>query len=256
MYAQKISLQREAFCPKNTTYMKPYVNLPLAAVSGKAGSRLTHVWRVFAEDRWVTFQCECILKFKKKSFPCIGTHNCQQKCDAHSPQLPSQERNLSQWASKLLWLDWQLRWPVTRRLGSWQYNKDIRPKPMSTHWGRVTHICVSKPSHYWTLDNGLAPIQCQAMIWSDIHCLINFTLGNKRCNFNRNSNFFYSRKCIWKCHLQNGIYFASASVCSIKSSELSFVQNTHFCCRIIFELQVAQNSALIQPYSVQNFKMI
>ena len=93
--------------------------------------------------------------------------------------------------TQLLWLDWQLRWPVTRRLGpSWQYNWDIRPKPMSTHWGRMRHICVSKPSHYWTLDNGLAPIQCQAMIWSDIHCLINFTLGNKRCNFNRNSNFF------------------------------------------------------------------
>ena len=106
-------------------------------------------------------------------------------------------------STQLLWLDWQLLWPVTRRLGSWQYNWDIRPKPMSTHWGRVTYICVSKPSHYWTLDDGLAPIQCQAMIWSDIHCLINCTLGNKRCNFNQNSNFFYSRKCIWKCHLQN-----------------------------------------------------
>ena len=78
MYAQKIYLQREAFCPKNTTYMKPYVSLPLATVSGKAGSRLTHVWRVFAVQR--TFQCECILKITKKSFPCIGTHNCQQNC--------------------------------------------------------------------------------------------------------------------------------------------------------------------------------
>ena len=65
-----------------------------------------------------------------------------------------------------------------------------------------------------------------------------------------------ARKCIWKCHLQNGIYFASASVCSIKSSEIWFVQNTHFCCRIIFKLQVTQNLVLIQPYSVQNFKMI
>ena len=32
-------------------YMKPYVNLPLATVSGMAGSRLTHVWRVFAVQR-------------------------------------------------------------------------------------------------------------------------------------------------------------------------------------------------------------
>ena len=84
-------------------------------------------------------------------------------------------------SAQLLWLDWQLRWPVKRRLGLLQYNWVIRPKPMSTHWGRATHICVSKPSHYWTLDNGLAPIQCQALIWSDIHSLINGTLGNKRC---------------------------------------------------------------------------
>ena len=57
---------------------------------------------------------------------------------------------------------------VKRRLGLLQYNWDIRPKPRLTHWGWVTHICVSKLSHYWTLDNGLAPIQCQTMIWSDI----------------------------------------------------------------------------------------
>ena len=97
---ENISPQREAFCPKNTTYMKPYVNLPLATVSGKAGSRLTHVTGICraAEDRWITFQCECILKITKKSFPCIGKHHCQRKCDAHSPQLPSQGRNLSQWA--------------------------------------------------------------------------------------------------------------------------------------------------------------
>ena len=45
---ENISPQREAFCQKNTTYMKPHVNLPLVTVSWKAGSRLTHVWRVFA----------------------------------------------------------------------------------------------------------------------------------------------------------------------------------------------------------------
>ena len=46
-------------------------------------------------------------------------------------------------STQLLWLDWQLRWPVKRRLGLLQYNWDIRPKPMSTHWGRVTYICAS-----------------------------------------------------------------------------------------------------------------
>ena len=36
----------------------------------------------------------------------------------------------------------------------------------STHWGRVTHICV----HYLTIidsDNGLSPGRCQAIIWTN-----------------------------------------------------------------------------------------
>ena len=135
-------------------------------------------------------------------------------------------------SAQLLWLDWQLRWPVKRQLGLLQYNWDIRPKPMSTHWGRV--ICVSKPSHYWTLDNGLAPIQFQAMIWSDIHWLINCTLGNKRCAISIKIQTFLFRKMHLKMSSANGIYFASASVYLIKSSEI--VQNTRFCCRIIFKL--------------------
>ena len=97
-------------------------------------------------------------------------------------------------SAQLLWQDWQLCWPVKRRLGLLQYNWDIRSKPMSTHWGRVTNICVSEPSHHWTLDNGLAPIQCQAMIWSDIHCLINCTLGNKRCGISIKIQRFLFKK--------------------------------------------------------------
>ena len=58
---------------------------------------------------------------------------------------------------------------------------------LSTHWGRVTHICVNKLSILGS-DNGLAPTrhylkQC----WIIFNC----TLRNKlQWNFNRNSNIF------------------------------------------------------------------
>ena len=35
-----------------------------------------------------------------------------------------------------------------------------------THWGRVTHICVSKLTSICS-DNGLSPGWCQAIIWTD-----------------------------------------------------------------------------------------
>ena len=159
-------------------------------------------------------------------------------------------------STQLLWLDWQLRRPVKRRLGLLQYNWDIRLKPMSTHWGRVTHICVSKPSHYWTLDNGLAPIQCQALIWSDIHCLINCTLRNKRCNFNQNLTFFIQEiafenficKIAYILHLHQ---YVQSNLAKFRLSRTPI-----FVVESFSNFQVAQNSALIQPYSVQNFKMI
>ena len=45
-----------------------------------------------------------------------------------------------------------------------------------THWGRVTHICVS----YWTIigsDNGLSPGRHQAIIWTNAGILLIRTLG-------------------------------------------------------------------------------
>ena len=36
-----------------------------------------------------------------------------------------------------------------------------------THWGRVTHICVSKLTIIGS-DNGLSPRRCQAIIWTNV----------------------------------------------------------------------------------------
>ena len=40
-----------------------------------------------------------------------------------------------------------------------------------THWGRVTHICVSKLTIIGS-DNGLSPGQCQAIIWTNAGILL------------------------------------------------------------------------------------
>ena len=45
-----------------------------------------------------------------------------------------------------------------------------------THWGRVTHICVSKPTIIGS-DNGLSPGRRQAIIWTNDGILLIRTLG-------------------------------------------------------------------------------
>ena len=47
---------------------------------------------------------------------------------------------------------------------------------MLTHWGRVTHICVSKLTIIGS-DNGLSPGRRQAIIWTNAGILFIGTLG-------------------------------------------------------------------------------
>ena len=47
-----------------------------------------------------------------------------------------------------------------------------------THWGRVTHICVSKLTIIGS-DNGLSPGRGQAIIWTNAGILLIRTLGTK-----------------------------------------------------------------------------
>ena len=53
-----------------------------------------------------------------------------------------------------------------------------------THWGRVTHMCISKLSIIGS-DNGLSPDRRQAIIWTNAGILLIGTLG---INFN---DFFF-----------------------------------------------------------------
>ena len=84
-----------------------------------------------------------------------------------------------------------------------------------TRWGRVTHICVGKLIILGS-NNGLSPGWRQAIIWTNAWISLILILGNKfQCNFIHNSNIFIQDKfkCIWKCHLRNGVHFVSASMC-------------------------------------------
>ena len=67
--------------------------------------------------------------------------------------------------------------------------KDLPKRMPLTHWGRVTHICVSKFTIIGS-DNGLAPGRRQAIIWTNDIILLIIPLGT---NFNeiliRNQTF-------------------------------------------------------------------
>ena len=54
--------------------------------------------------------------------------------------------------------------------------KDRTHGPALTHWGWVTHICVSKLTTIGS-DNGLSPGRRQAIIWSNAEILLHWTLG-------------------------------------------------------------------------------
>ena len=51
-----------------------------------------------------------------------------------------------------------------------------------THWSWVTHICVSKLTIIGS-DNGLSPVQCQAIIWTNDEISLIGTLGTNFSEF-------------------------------------------------------------------------
>ena len=73
----------------------------------------------------------------------------------------------------------------------WKLIYALMPMLFKIHWGRVTHICVSKLTII-SSDNGLSPEGRQAIIWTNAGILLIGPTGNKlRWNFNRiYSNIF------------------------------------------------------------------
>ena len=69
---------------------------------------------------------------------------------------------------------------IFKKMHSTMSSRKWRPFCLSlnvlTHWGRVTHICVSKPTTIGS-DNGLSPGRRQAIIWTNAGILLIGPLG-------------------------------------------------------------------------------
>ena len=71
------------------------------------------------------------------------------------------------------------------------WNASRKLSHFSTHWVRVTHVCVSKLT-FIVSDNGLSPGWRQAIIWTQCWNVVNWTLGSKlQWTFYQNSNIFF-----------------------------------------------------------------
>ena len=95
-----------------------------------------------------------------------------------------------------------------------------------THWGRVTHICVSKLTIIVS-DNGLSPDRSQAIIWTNAGILLIGPLGTNFSEIlNRNSNIFIQENAF------ENVVCETAAILSwpqcVNSSILKFQSRTQF----------------------------
>ena len=76
----------------------------------------------------------------------------------------------------------------------------------------MMHICVGKTTIIGS-DNGLLPGRHQAIIWTNAGIWIIGPLGTNFSEIVIKILTYYSRKCVWKCLLENGGHLVSASMC-------------------------------------------
>ena len=81
------------------------------------------------------------------------------------------------------------------------YLKLVKIKKNLTHWGRATHICVSKLTIIGS-DNGLSPERRQAIIWINAGTLLIVPLGTNFSEILIEIQIFHWRKYTWKCRLE------------------------------------------------------
>ena len=87
----------------------------------------------------------------------------------------------------------------------WSYNWRSISRPwlsVLTQWGRVTHICVSRPTIVGS-ENGLSPGQRQAITWTTAGISLIGPLGT---NFS---------EIVIECRLDDGGHFVSSSMCQV-----------------------------------------
>ena len=81
-----------------------------------------------------------------------------------------------------------------------------------THWGRVTHICVSEITIIGS-DNGLSPGRRQAIIWTNAGIFFIGPLGTNFSEISIEIQTFSLKKMHLKMSSANVVHFVSASMC-------------------------------------------
>ena len=82
-----------------------------------------------------------------------------------------------------------------------------------THWGRVTHICICKPTIIGS-DNGLSPGRRQTIIRTNAGILLmGWILGTNFSEILNEIHTFSFKKMHLKFRLQSGVHLVSASIC-------------------------------------------
>ena len=103
-------------------------------------------------------------------------------------------------------------WLHLKRITQWSFHHIIRHFHTLTHWGRVTHICVSKLFIIGS-DNGLSPDRRQAIIWTNAGLLLIGTWGTNFSEILIQIHAFSFRIMHSKISSKNGAHFVSASMC-------------------------------------------
>ena len=91
------------------------------------------------------------------------------KCTTYTAKLWISQRNSLKWNTLQCCVSWVV-------LSQWRSVPKGQRNLILTHWGRVTHICVSKLSSIVS-DNGLSPGRRQAIIWTNAGLLLIGPLG-------------------------------------------------------------------------------
>ena len=95
---------------------------------------------------------------------------------------------------------------------SWHCPRGKILGPPLTHWGRLTHICVGKPTTIGS-DNGLSPGRRQAIIWTNAGILLIGHLGTNFSEILIEIQTFSFKKMHLKMSSAKWRPFVSASMC-------------------------------------------
>ena len=141
------------------------------------------------------------------------------------------------------WLQWFTSVPILIPTGSVRGLNDVL-----THWGRVTHFM-----HQQTRLSLLQTVACHMFsakpLSEPVLELLIGPLGTNLSEISNEIHTFSFKKCIWKCHLEDGGHFVLASMCYCKTAVcivcLQWRYQSLYECIIIYLLALRKLSMFI-----------